>query len=179
MSKCQSPRASFVSYRGACPAVDETVFLADGARIIGDVTIGARSSVWFNAVVRGDVHSIVIGQRSNIQDTAVIHCTYQKHKTVIGDDVSIAHLAMIHGCTIESKCLIGMQAIVMDGAVIGEGSIVGAGAVVTSNTIIPPGSLVLGAPAKVIRKVTDAELTSILDTTARYLMYADGYDFSK
>lgn len=173
----RSAMASVVAYQGKWPNLEPSVFLADGARVVGDVTLGEFCSVWFNAVVRGDVHYVKIGKHSNIQDGAIIHCTYQKAFTQIGDNVSIAHLAMIHGCVIEDNCLIGMQAIVMDGARVGEGSIVGAGAIVTQGMQIPPRSLVLGAPAKVVRQVTDAERAGVSATTQRYMDYCKGYDF--
>ena len=179
LGKCthRSAASSVLPYMGKWPEIHGSVFIADGARIIGDVDMGENCSVWFNAVVRGDVHIIRIGSRTNIQDSAVVHCTYKKFSTIIGDDVSIAHLAMIHGCTIQDRCLIGMQSIVMDGAVIGHDSIVAAGSVVSPGTIIPPRSLVLGTPAKVIRQVRDAELEGILATTKRYIEYTLGYDF--
>lgn len=173
----RSAHASVEKYQGNWPQLDESVFLASGARIIGDVVLGKNCSVWFNAVVRGDVNSIEVGERTNIQDGAVIHCTYKKYKTVIGKNVSIAHLATIHGCTIEDDCLIGMQATIMDGAVIGKGSIVGAGALVTPGIIIPPGSLVVGAPAKAVRTIRPEELEGVLATTSRYIEYSKGYDY--
>lgn len=173
----RSPLASVCAYQGRWPQLHESVFLADGARVIGDVSLGKDCSIWFNTVVRGDVHTIVVGEQTNIQDGAVIHCTFKKASTTIGRRVSIAHLAMIHGCTIEDECLIGMQAIVMDGAVIGRGSIVGAGAVVTQGTQIPPRSLVLGAPAKVVREVKPEELAAVLATCDRYMEYTKGYKF--
>jgi gamma-carbonic anhydrase len=174
----RSRLASLVPFQGVWPRLSPSVFLADGARVIGDVEMGADSSVWFNAVVRGDVNSIRMGQRCNIQDGAIVHGTWRKFSTTLGNDVSIAHLAMIHGCIIEDEVLIGMQAIVMDGARIGRGSLVGAGAVVTQGTEIPPGSLVLGSPAKVVRPVKPEEISAMLATTARYVEYAKGYDFS-
>jgi carbonic anhydrase/acetyltransferase-like protein (isoleucine patch superfamily) len=173
----RSSLSSICAYRGSLPKLHESVFLADGARVIGDVEMGKGCSVWFNTVVRGDVHRIVVGEQTNIQDGAIIHCTFQKHSTTIGSRVSIAHLAMIHGCIIEDECLIGMQAIVMDGAVVGRGSIVGAGAVVTQGMQIPPGSLVLGAPAKVVRQVKPEELAGVLATCDRYIEYTKGYHF--
>ncbi|MCA2960981.1 MAG: gamma carbonic anhydrase family protein [Silvanigrellales bacterium] len=174
----RSALASVVSFQGLWPRLAANVFLADGARVVGDVEMGEHSSVWFNAVVRGDVDAVRIGARTNIQDGAVVHCTYKRFSTTIGNDVSIAHLAMIHGCVIEDECLVGMQAILMDGVVVGKGSIIGAGAVVTQGTKIPPGSLVLGAPGKVVRPVTPEELVGVLDTTRRYLQYAQGYVFT-
>jgi carbonic anhydrase/acetyltransferase-like protein (isoleucine patch superfamily) len=176
-SRFRSPNSSVLPYHGIHPSLHDSVFLADGARVVGDVQIGKNCSVWFNAVVRGDVNKIVVGEDTNIQDGAIVHCTYAKHSTTIGRRVSIAHLAMIHGCVIEDDCLIGMQAIVMDGAVIGAGSIVGAGAVVTQGTRIPPGSLVLGAPARVVRAVKGEELQSVLDTCSRYIEYTKGYEY--
>jgi carbonic anhydrase/acetyltransferase-like protein (isoleucine patch superfamily) len=173
----RSAQASITAHKGILPTLHPSVFLADGARIVGDVTLGANVSIWFNTVVRGDVHFIRVGENTNIQDGACIHCTFQKNPTHIGNNVSIAHLAVVHGCTIEDNCLIGMGAIVMDRAVVGAGSLVGAGAVVTQGTIIPPRSLVLGSPAKVVRPVTDAEFQAFHDTTLRYLEYAKGFDF--
>lgn len=173
----RSSLSSICAYLGSLPKLHESVFLADGARVIGDVEMGKGCSVWFNTVVRGDVHRIVIGEQTNIQDGAIIHCTFQKHSTTIGNRVSIAHLAMIHGCIIEDDCLIGMQAIVMDGAVVGRGSIVGAGAVVTQGMHIPSGSLVLGAPAQVVRQVKPEELAGVLATSDRYIEYTKGYHF--
>ena len=174
----RSRLASVVAYRGMQPVLEEEVFLADGARVVGDVVLGKKCSIWFNAVVRGDVNKVVVGENTNIQDGAIVHCTYKKFSTTIGKNVSIAHLAMVHGCVIEDDCLIGMQAIVMDGAVVGRGSIVGAGAVVTQGTVVPPGSLVLGAPGKVVRSVKPEELAGVLATTERYLEYCKGYDFT-
>lgn len=176
--KNRSPTATITAYQGQLPTIAESVFLADGARIIGAVTLEPNCSVWFNTVLRGDVHSIFVGENTNIQDNTVVHCTYQKFPTRIEKNVSIGHLATIHGCTIEQGCLIGMGAIIMDGAVIGAESIVGAGAIVTQGVKIPPRSLVLGSPAKVIRQVTDQEFEKVFATTLRYLEYAKGYDYS-
>lgn len=173
----RSALSSIVAYHGVSPTMHESVFLADGARVVGDVVLGKNCSIWFNTVVRGDVNKVTVGEETNIQDGAVVHCTFEKHSTVIGSRVSIAHLAMVHGCVIEDDCLIGMQAIIMDGAVVGRGSIVGAGAVVTQGTIIPPGSLVLGSPARVVRQVKDEELASVLATCRRYIEYTKGYEY--
>jgi len=179
VNKNKSPRASIITYNGVSPKIPDSVFLADGARIIGDVEFQENCGVWFNAVVRGDVHAIRVGKNTNIQDGAVIHCTFQKFPTHIGNHVSIAHLALVHGCTIEDGCLIGMGAIVMDGASVGKESIVGAGALVTQGIKIPARSLVLGSPAKVIRSVFDEGYAGILATTLRYLEYAKGYRFDE
>lgn len=177
-AKNRSPLSSLTPFQGIVPVLHPSVFLACGARIVGDVTMAEGCSVWFNAVVRGDVHHIKIGKNTNIQDGAVIHCTYKKNPTHIGNNVSIGHLAIVHGCTVEDDCLIGMGAVVMDRALIGAGSLIGAGAVVTQGTQIPPRSLVMGSPAKVVRQVTDDEYKAFFATTQRYLEYADGYDYS-
>lgn len=158
--------------RGFTPQLGKNCFLADNAVVVGEVKMGDNCTVWFNAVVRGDVHSITIGDDTNIQDGAVIHCTYQKAKTVIGSKVSIAHNAIVHGCTVEDEVLIGMGAIIMDDAVIGKGSVIAAGAVVLPGTIVEPGSIYAGMPAKKI-KDTGEEMKAVIERTARnYPMYA-------
>lgn len=157
------------------PVFGKECFLADNATVTGEVTMGDHCSVWFNAVVRGDVHSITIGDNTNIQDGAVIHCTYQKAKTVIGNNVSIAHNAIVHGCTVEDNVLIGMGAIVMDHAVVQSGSIIAAGAVVLPNTIVEGGFIYAGVPAKKMKAVED-EMKEVFERTARnYIMYATWY----
>lgn len=163
------------SVRGFTPQFGKDCFLADNAVVVGEVVMGDECTVWFNAVVRGDVHSITIGNRSNIQDGAVIHCTYQKAKTTIGNNVSIAHNAVVHGCTIEDNVLIGMGAIVMDDAVIGSGSVIAAGAIVLPGTKIEPGSVFAGIPAKRIKEVGE-EMKMVIERTAKnYPMYAEWY----
>ena len=160
------------SVRGISPKFGNNCFLADNATVVGEVTMGDNCSVWFNAVVRGDVHSITIGNNSNIQDGAVIHCTYQKAKTVIGNNVSIAHNAVVHGCTLEDNVLVGMGAIVMDDAVVKSGSIIAAGAVVLAGTIVEPDSIYAGTPAKKVKEVGE-ELKGIFARTANnYIKYA-------
>jgi carbonic anhydrase/acetyltransferase-like protein (isoleucine patch superfamily) len=160
------------SVRGCTPAVGENCWFAENATVVGDVVLGSNCTVWFNAVIRGDVNSIRIGNYSNVQDGAVIHCTYQRFATTIGDYVSIAHNAIVHGCTIENHVLIGMGAIVMDGAVIGEGSIVAAGAIVTQGTKVPPGTIYAGNPAKYLKDVSP-ELNAAIDRTANnYITYS-------
>jgi len=150
-------------------------YLADNATIVGEVTMGDNCSVWFNAVVRGDVHSITIGNNTNIQDGAVIHCTYKTAKTLIGDNVSIAHNAIVHGCTVRDNVLIGMGAIVMDHAVVNSGSIIAAGAVILPSTIIESGFIYAGVPAKKIKPVGD-ELKKVFERTANnYIMYSKWY----
>ena len=159
--------------RGITPVLGDDCFLAETATVIGDVVMGERCSVWYNAVVRGDVNAIRIGDRVNIQDGAVLHCTYQKAALTIGNDVSIGHNAIAHGCTIKDRVLVGMGAIVMDHAVIGEGSVIAAGAVVLQNTVVEPGSLMAGVPARRIGPVS-AELSAneIERIAKNYLMYA-------
>lgn len=160
------------SVRGYTPQFGSKCFLADNAVVVGDVVMGENCTVWFNAVVRGDVNSIIIGNNTNIQDGVVIHCTYQKTKTVIGSNVSIAHNAVVHGCTVEDNVLIGMGAIIMDEAIIGTGSVIAAGAIILPKTHVEPGSIYAGVPAK---KVKDAgeEMKAVIQRTARnYPMYA-------
>lgn len=160
------------SVRGFQPQFGENCWFADNATIVGDVTMGRDCTVWFNAVIRGDVNSIRMGDRVNIQDGAVIHCTYQKSKTIIGNYVSIAHNAVVHGCTIEDKVLVGMGAIIMDGAVIGTGSIIAAGAIITQNTVVPPGSIYAGNPARFLKPVSPEATDVFMRTADNYVMYA-------
>lgn len=164
-----------LEHQGVAPQIDSTVFLAPGACVIGDVRIGEQSSLWFNVVIRGDVNSIRIGKRTNIQDGAVVHVTYETHPTHIGDDVSVAHNVTLHGCTVHDGCLIGIGAKVLDGAVIGAYSLVAAGSLVSPGTVIPPGSLVMGSPARVKRQLSDAERDDIHAIAARYLQYQEAY----
>jgi carbonic anhydrase/acetyltransferase-like protein (isoleucine patch superfamily) len=164
------------SIRGFTPIFGEGCYLADNATIIGDVVMGNNCSVWFNAVVRGDVHYIRIGNGVNIQDGAIIHCTYQTAPTVIGNHVSIAHKAIVHGCTIHDHVLVGMNAVVMDNAVVGENSIIAAGAVVLENTVIEPGSVYGGIPAKKIKEVSQEQTSQLLDRISKnYIKYAGWY----
>ena len=148
-------------YNGVMPKLAEDVFIAEGACVIGNVTIGPGSSVWYNTVIRGDIAPVVIGKNTNIQDNSTIHVD-RGRPAVIGDNVSVGHGAVVHGCTVEDGALIAIHATVLSGAVIGAGSIVGAGAVVGEGKTIPPGSLALGVPARVLRQVTaeDAERTA-------------------
>ena len=158
---------------GSTPAFGEDCFLAETAVVIGDVVMGSQCSVWYNAVVRGDVSAIRIGDRVNIQDNATLHCTYQRAALTIGNDVSIGHNAIVHGCTVRDRVLIGMGAIVMDHAVIGEGSVIAAGAVVLEGTEVAPGSLMAGVPAKRIRDVgADLSTNEIERIAKNYLMYS-------
>ncbi len=171
-----SPLASLSSFQGRMPILDDT-FVADGARIIGDVIIQKESSVWFNAVLRGDVTPIHIGQRTNIQDNSVIHGTYLHPAVEIGSRVTIGHMCMIHGCTIEDEVLVGMGSIILDGAHIGKGSLIGAGTLITMNVKIPPRSLVLGSPYKIIREVKESEWEEFQKINANYHNYTLGYSF--
>jgi carbonic anhydrase/acetyltransferase-like protein (isoleucine patch superfamily) len=161
--------------RGHSPKMGSNCFLAENAVIVGEVTMGDNCTVWFNAVVRGDVHSITIGNNTNIQDGAVIHCTYQKAKTVIGSNVSIAHNAIVHGCTVEDNVLIGMGAIVMDDAMIGTNSVIAAGAVILPGTQVPAGSIFAGVPAKKVKDITEEMKEVILRTSRNYPMYAEWF----
>ena len=147
-----------VPYKGIAPKLAGDVYVAEGARIVGDVEIGAGSSVWFNAVVRGDVGIVRIGERSNIQDGSVVHVTGGGNGTFIGDDVLIGHMVLLHDCTLKDRCLIGMGAIVMDRVVVGEEAMVAAGALVTPGKQIEPRTLWGGSPAKYMRDLTDAEI---------------------
>ena len=173
----QSPLASIRAHAGIYPVIDQTVFLADGARVTGNVTLKKGCSIWFNAVIRGDVSSISIDENTNIQDNAVIHGTFQKADVIIGSHVSIGHLAIVHGATILEGSLVGMQATILDHAVVGMHCLVGANALVPQGFKIPERSLVMGSPAKVMRQLTDVEIDGILATTKRYLVYAQGYHF--
>ena len=155
-------------YRGQTPRVHPSAFIDESAQVIGDVEIGEESSVWMCAVLRGDVHWIKVGRRSNIQDGSIVHAMTGTHPTSIGDNVTIGHAAVIHGCTIEHQCLIGMGAILMNGAHIGAGSIVAAGTLVVEGMKVPAKSLVMGSPGKVKRLLTQAE-------TAEIQLYADRY----
>jgi carbonic anhydrase/acetyltransferase-like protein (isoleucine patch superfamily) len=161
--------------RGFTPKFGKDCFLADNATVVGEVLMGDNCTVWFNAVVRGDVHSIIIGDNTNIQDGAVIHGTYQKANTVIGSNVSIAHNAVVHGCRVENNVLIGMGAIIMDGAVIGSNSVIAAGAVVLPGTVVEPDSIYAGMPAKRIKDIS-AEMREVIARTAKnYPMYASWF----
>jgi len=162
-------------YGNKFPTIGRGVFVDPSAQIIGNVEIGANSSVWFNSVVRGDVYYIRIGESSNIQDLCCLHVTRDRNPTILGDFVTVGHGAILHGCTIESHCLIGMGSIVMDRVTVGQGSIVGAGSLVTQNLQVPPHSLVLGAPAKVVRELALDEIQRIDRHAENYLNYKEHY----
>ena len=162
-------------YKGKWPKLGERVYIAEGAQIIGDVEIGDHSSIWYNTVIRGDVYYVRIGHHTNIQDGSIGHVQKDQCALILKDYVTVGHGVMMHGCTIESHCLIGMRATILNDVVIGEYSIVGAGALVTERTIIPPRSLVLGFPAKVKRSLTDEEVARIDQYAQRYYEYKETY----
>jgi len=162
-------------YRGRLPHVHPTAFVDGSAQVIGDVDIGAESSIWMNVVIRGDVNTIRIGQRSNVQDGTVVHVMHDTHPTSIGDDVTVGHGAIVHGCTIHDRVLVGMGAIVLNGAEIGADSIVAAGTLVTEGAVIPPRSLVMGSPGKVRRPLSDEDVASILEYARNYVRYRVDY----
>jgi gamma-carbonic anhydrase len=175
MEPTQIYEQQLIAYRGITPRLHPTVFVASGAFIIGDVEIGEYSSVWFNAVVRGDVNIIRIGERVNVQDLCMLHVTHKKYSLTIGSDVTIGHSATVHGCTISDKVLIGMGARVLDAAVIGQNSLIAAGAVVREGMKIPEGVLVAGVPARVIRDLTDEEVLQIEQSATNYVNYVRTY----
>lgn len=162
-------------HRGLLPRVHPTAYIDDSAQVIGDVEIGEESSVWMCVVIRGDVHRIRIGRRSNVQDGTVIHAMKETHPTTIGHNVTIGHAAIVHGCTIEDQCLIGMGAILLNGAHVGTGSIVAAGALVVEGMQVPPHSLVMGSPAKVKRTLADSDVSEIQMYADRYVQYRLDY----
>lgn len=162
--------------KGIQPELGKDCFIAPNATIVGDVIMGDGCSVWFNAVVRGDVNSIRIGNKVNIQDGAVIHCTYEKTKTIIGDNVSVGHNAIVHGCTVEDNVLIGMGAIVMDNARIGSNTIIAAGAVVLEGTQVEPGTIYAGVPAKKVKEISMELVNGEINRIANnYIMYASWF----
>ena len=156
------------------PSVHPSAFIAKGAVVLGDVSIAENASIWYNAVLRGDINSITIGRGSNVQDGSVLHLSAE-HGCHIGNYVTVGHMAMLHACTIGDECLIGMGAIILDGAQIGARSIIGAGAVVTQNKIIPPGSMVMGTPAKVVRDLSPDEQANLRSWADRYIRLIPHY----
>lgn len=168
--------ATILAVEGHLPQFGENVWFAPNATVVGNVSIGKHGTVWFNAVIRGDVNRIQIGDYSNVQDGAVIHCTYQKTETIIGNYVSIAHNAIVHGCTIEDRVLVGMGAIIMDGAYVESGSIIAAGAVVTQGMRIPSGSIYAGNPAKFLKPVSEEAAEVFMRTAMNYVKYASWFE---
>ncbi|HWP82659.1 MAG TPA: gamma carbonic anhydrase family protein [Bacteroidota bacterium] len=164
-----------IPYKGKVPKIHASVFLAEGAHIIGDVEIGEDSSVWFNAVIRGDVNFVRIGERTNVQDNCVLHVTHDRYPLSIGSSVTIGHAAIVHGATVGNYCLIGMGARVLDNARIGDYALVAAGALVLEGFEVPPGTLVAGVPAKVRRDLTPLERESIVQSAQNYVKYMQSY----
>jgi carbonic anhydrase/acetyltransferase-like protein (isoleucine patch superfamily) len=163
------------TFQGIKPTVPASCFIEDTGVVIGDVVMGENCSVWFHAVIRGDVNYIRIGNRTNVQDLCMLHVTHDTHPLIIGNDVTVGHSVVLHGCTIKDRVLVGMGAIIMDGAVIGEDSVVGAGALVVEGTVVPPKSVILGSPARIRRSVTDEELAWIKESAENYVRYARTY----
>ena len=164
------------SVKGKSPQLGEDVYLAENATVVGDVIMGNQCSVWFNAVIRGDVHYIRIGNKVNIQDGAVLHCTYQKHPTEIGDNVSIGHNALVHGCKVMNNVLIGMGAIVMDGVTVHSNSIIAAGAVVLEGTTVESGCIYAGVPAKKVKELSQEQTAVLIEGIAdNYVMYSSWF----
>lgn len=165
-------------FTGITPSIDPSAFIAETAVVIGDVAIGSESSIWYNVVIRGDVNSITIGARTNIQDLSLLHVTHRRDADepgaplVVGDDVTVGHQATLHGCTVGTGAFIGMQALVMDRAVIGKGALIGARALVTAGTVVPPHTLWLGAPARYRRELTPTEIDRLKQSAAAYVSYA-------
>ena len=161
---------------GKYPQIPGDCFVAENATIVGDVTLGANCSIWFNAVLRGDVNSIKIGNKVNIQDGAVIHCTYLKHPTVIGNNVSVGHNAIVHGCTVHDNVLIGMGAIIMDNCIIESNCIIAAGAVVTQNTVVPSGTIYAGVPARKVKDIDASDFAGEIERISNnYVMYSSWF----
>ena len=156
------------------PKIDSTAWIAPSADVIGRVEMGENSSIWYGCVVRGDVNPIKIGKNTNIQDLSMIHLDTTS-KTVLGDNVTVGHKVMLHGCTIEDNCLIGMSATILDNAVIGEGSIVGANSLVTAGKKFPPRSLIMGSPAKVVKELTQEDVDGLITHAGRYVKYKNEY----
>jgi carbonic anhydrase/acetyltransferase-like protein (isoleucine patch superfamily) len=166
---------SIYTYKGITPKIHPSAFICEGVRIVGDVEIGENVSVWYNSVIRGDVHYIRIGKNSNIQDLCMLHVTNQRYALNIGENVSLGHSVTVHGCTIKDNVLIGMGALVLDNATINSHSLVAAGAVVKENFVVPEGVLVAGVPAKIIKDLKPEEIERITSTAPNYIRYAQEY----
>jgi carbonic anhydrase/acetyltransferase-like protein (isoleucine patch superfamily) len=169
----QDKEIKLFPYLDLFPDLHPTVFLASGVKIIGDVKIGENSSVWYNSVIRGDVHYVKIGEMTNIQDCSMLHVTNGRYPLRIGNKVTIGHSVKLHGCTLQDLCLIGIGSIVLDGAVVETNSMVAAGALVKPNFIVPAGKLVAGIPAKIIRDLTDEEINDLENSALRYKKYTE------
>ena len=167
--------ATIRPFRGKAPRIHESAFLVESALVVGDVEIGPSSSIWFGAILRGDVNSIRIGARTNIQDASVVHVTSRTHPTVVGDDVTVGHRVTLHGCTVRDRCLIGIGSSVMDGALLEEDSMVGAGSLVPPRMVVPARTLVVGVPARVARELNADEVAHLRASAERYAQYAQEY----
>jgi carbonic anhydrase/acetyltransferase-like protein (isoleucine patch superfamily) len=163
------------SYKGISPTIPNSCYVDDSAQIIGDVVLGEHASIWMNAVLRGDVHSIRVGAHSNIQDCSVLHGMKEQYGVFIGEHVTVGHSVTLHGCTVGDRCLIGMGTIILNGAVIGEGSIIAAGTLIPEKTIVEPGSLWMGSPGQFRRKLVERDHESIMRYANNYLGYKDSY----
>jgi carbonic anhydrase/acetyltransferase-like protein (isoleucine patch superfamily) len=163
------------SYKGSVPKIPSSCYVDQSAQVIGDVELGENSSIWMNAVVRGDVNQIRIGQNSNIQDCSVVHGMKNQWPVLIGDWVTVGHSVTLHGCVVRDRCLIGMGATIMNGAIIGEGSIVAAGSLIPEQSVVEPGSLVMGTPGRVVRKLRKEQQEMILVYARNYLEYKEQY----
>ena len=163
------------AFRGVMPTVASSAFVDETAVVIGDVVVGSESSIWFNTVIRGDVNYIRIGHRTNVQDLSLLHVTHDTHPLILGDDITVGHHVVLHGCTIHDRVLIGMGTVIMDGAVIEQDCIVGAGSLLTERIRVPANSLVIGSPARVRRSLTEAELAWIKESAQNYIHYASQY----
>ena len=171
-----------IHFQGLTPKIAKNVFVAPSADVIGDVVVGEGSSIWFGCVVRGDVNAIRIGNNTNIQDLSMVHVTHYTKEdksdgfpTIIGNNVTVGHRVMLHGCTVEDACLIGMSATILDGAIIGKESIVAAGSLVTKNKVFPPRSMIMGNPAKVVRSLTNEEVASLYKSAVNYVKFMGMY----
>ena len=163
-----------IKFKEFYPKIDSSAWIAPSADVIGNVEIGENSSIWFGCVLRGDVNKIKIGKNTNVQDLSMIHMDTNS-KTTLGDNVTIGHKVMLHGCTIEDNCLIGMSATVLDNVIIGEGSIVGANSLVTSGKVFPPKSLIMGSPAKVVKELTQEDVNGLIKHAGHYVDYKNEY----
>jgi len=166
------PGASILAYEGSWPRIDDSAWVAPGATVLGDVELGPESSIWYGCILRGDVHSIRVGARSNIQDASVLHVTRGRFPTIVGEEVTVGHRAVVHGCRVADGALVGIGAIVLDGAEIGEEALVGAGAVVTPGTRVAPRMLVVGTPARPVRELDADELAAQRERTLHYVQTA-------
>ncbi len=172
---CGREETVIITYQGITPRIDSSVFIAEGAKIIGDVEIGRDSSVWFNTVIRGDVHYIRIGERTNVQDNCVLHVSHRTHPLIIGSDVTIGHGTVLHGAKIGNSCLIGLGAKVLDGADVGDFAFIAAGSLVLEGFHVPTGTLVAGVPARVKRYLTEAERMKLVQSARNYIDYVKTY----